>query len=75
MGEYAKNKIESLVDFLKYDENKDEWDEQSARNLIDIVGDEVIQYQLRQLYARKYAGSDYYRDWIKHEAIRLGITE
>lgn len=75
MGEFAKNKIESLVVFLKYDENIDEWDEQTARNLIDIVGDEVIQYQLRQLYARKYAGSDYYRDWIKHEAIRLGITE
>lgn len=75
MGEYAKSKIESLVDFLKDDENKDEWNEQTARDLIDIVGDEVIQYQLRQLYARKYPGSDHYRDWIKNEAIRLGITE
>lgn len=75
MGEYAKNKIESLVDFLKYDKNKDVWDEPSARNLIDIVGDEVIQFQLRQLYARKYVDSDYYKSWIKREAIRLGITE
>lgn len=73
MGEFAKNKIDSLVRFLKDDSNEDNWDDKSAKELIDVVGDEVIQLQLRRIYARRFNESEYYRDWIEKEAIRLGI--
>lgn len=73
MGEFAKNKIESLVRFLKEESNEDNWDDKRANELIDVVGDEVIQLQLRRIYARRFNESQYYRDWIKKEATRMGI--
>lgn len=73
MGEFAKQKIESLVNHLKSDEPNDSWTAEKANEVIELVGDEVIQYQLRQLYARKYKDSEYYRNWIANEARRLGL--
>lgn len=73
MGEFAKMKIESLVKYLKNEGENDIWDVEKARNLIELVGDEVIQFQLRQLFAMKFKESEYYRNWIKREARRLGI--
>ena len=73
MGEFAKMKIESLVKYLKNEGENDIWDVEKARNLIELVGDEVIQFQLRQLFAMKFKDSEYYRNWIKREARRLGI--
>jgi len=73
MGEFAKRKIESLVTFLKSDTTNDYWNAERAKEIIDLVGDEVIQYQLRQLYAAKYKDSEYYRNWIASEARRLGL--
>ena len=73
MGEFAKQKIESLVAYLKSDEPNDHWNQKEAEKVIELVGDEIIQYQLRQLYAVKFKGSDYYRNWIASEAKRLGL--
>lgn len=75
MGEFAKNRINSLVNYLNNEINEDNWDEKKALELIDIVGDEVIQYQLRQLYAKRFNNSDYYKDWVQREAKRLGIKQ
>lgn len=73
MGEFVKQKIESLVTFLKSEATNDYWNAESAKKVIDLVGDEVIQYQLRQLYAAKFKDSEYYRNWIASEARRLGL--
>lgn len=73
MGEFAKMKIESLVSYLKSDGPNNIWNEEKARDLIELVGDEVIQFQLRQLFAMKFKDSEYYRNWIEREARRLGI--
>lgn len=73
MGEFAKRRIEALVAYLKSDEPNDHWNAKNAKELIDLVGDEVIHYQLRQLYATKFGVSDAYRNWIESEARRLGI--
>lgn len=73
MGEFAKRRIESLVKFLKNDVPNDDWNEESAKGLIDLVGDEVIQYQLRLLYAVKFKETDNYRNWIASEAKKLGL--
>lgn len=73
MGEFAKQRIESLVNYLKSDKPNEEWNAENAKELIELVGDEVIQYQLRQLYAAKFGGSESYRNWIASEARRLGM--
>ncbi len=73
MGEFAKCKIESLVKYLKQEGDEDKWSENKAKELIDMVGDELIQYQLQQLYAVRFKDTDDYRNWIEQEAIRLGI--
>lgn len=74
MGEFAKSKVESLVKYLVGDnENRDNWDQNSANELIGFVGDEVIKYQLRQLFNRKFGGQDQYKEWIRREARRLGV--
>ena len=73
MGEFAKQKIESLVDYLTGDRQDEEWNADTARELIDIVGDEVIKYQLQQLYAKKYKDTSQYREWIEREARKMGI--
>lgn len=73
MGELARKRIESLVTYLSGQGDDDLWNEQSARALIELVGDEVIRYQLQQMYARRFKDSEYYRNWIESEAQRLGI--
>ena len=73
MGEFAKQRIESLVKYLKSDIPNEEWNAENAKELIELVGDEVIQYQLRQLYAAKFGGLESYRNWIASEARRLGM--
>lgn len=72
MGEFAKSKIESLVEFLNNKNNDGNWDEETSKALIGIVGDEVIHYQLQQLYFKRFGDTEY-KNWIKREAERLGI--
>lgn len=73
MGEFAKLKIEGLVNYLREDLKNEVWNEEKAKDVIDLVGDEVIQYQLRQLYASKFKNTEYYKNWIASEAKRLGL--
>ena len=73
MGEFARKQIDSLVKYLNGKGNDNAWSEERAKYFIGLVGDEVIQYQLQQLYARRFGESDRYREWIKQEAERLGI--
>ena len=72
MGEFAQQRIKSLVDYLKGDDDP-YWNETKAKETIDLVGDEVIQYQLRQLYAIRFKDSVNYRNWIVNEARKLGL--
>ena len=73
MGEFAMRKIESLVKYLHSDDPDEFWNENKAKNVIELVGDEVIKYQLRQLYAAKFKDSEDYKNWIAREARRLGV--
>ena len=73
MGEFAMRKIESLVKYLHSDDPDEVWNENKAKNVIELVGDEVIKYQLRQLYAAKFKDSEDYKNWIAREARRLGV--
>ena len=61
------------MSYLNDDGDVECWNEQTAKQLIDMVGDEVIRYQLYQMYARRFKDCEYYRNWIESEARRLGI--
>ena len=63
MGEWAKRKVLDLVDYLKYnpnlpesDENKKykmEWNDESAKSFIEIIAEPLIQQRLFSLYDKK----------------------
>ena len=75
MGEFAKEKIESLVAYLSNkDCNDGYWSEKKAFDIINFVGDEVVRYQLKKLYHKRFCDNNCYRDWIVQEAKRLGIN-
>lgn len=75
MGEFAKNKIVSLVNYLKNPQNDDYWTECKAKQVIELVGDEVIRYQLKELYRKAFGNTDSYKNWILKEARRLGLNQ
>jgi predicted ATPase len=61
MGDFAKEKIKNLISFLTFDTaSSDEdkpigtWDENSAQQLIEIVGEPVIQQRLQSLFDVKF---------------------
>lgn len=75
MGELAKEKIESLVAYLSNkDCNDGYWSEKKAFEIINLVGDEVVRYQLKKLYHKRFGDSDGYKNWILQEVKRLGIN-
>lgn len=75
MGEFAKEKIESLVAYLSNKNYNDGyWSEKKAFDIINLVGDEVVRYQLKKLYHKRFGDNNCYRDWIVQEAKRLGIN-
>lgn len=74
MGEFAKEKIESLVAYLSNNDcNDGYWSQKKAFDIINLVGDEVVRYQLKKLYHKRFGDNNCYRDWIVQEANRLGI--
>lgn len=74
MGEFAKEKIESLVAYLSNNDCNDGfWSQKKAFDIINLVGDEVVRYQLKKLYHKRFGDNNCYRDWIVQEANRLGI--
>ncbi len=65
MGDFAKEKIRGLIAFLTFDmESSGEhrpievWDEGSAQQLIEIVGEPVIQQRLQSLFDIKFKISE-----------------
>jgi predicted ATP-binding protein involved in virulence len=55
MGEYAKKKLLSLIDFLKKKEKYDsEWNETTAYELIKIIGEPLVSNELMELFWTKY---------------------
>lgn len=75
MGEFAKEKIVSLINYLKNLQNDDYWTEEKAKQVIELVGDEVIRYQLKELYRKAFGNTDSYKNWILQEARRLGLNQ
>ena len=76
MGEFAKTKIESLVEYLQNGENQGDtaWNRESAIETINAIGDEVIRLQLRSMFAKRFeSDQDSYADWLRNECNRLGI--
>ena len=76
MGEFAKTKIETLVDYLQNEENpvNTQWNRERAIETINTVGDEVIRLQLRSMFAKKFESDDNsYIAWLRSECNRLGI--
>ena len=56
MGEFAKNKIQSLIKFLDKNtktENK-EWNQIKVEKFIDIIGEPILRDGLKRLYFKKY---------------------
>ena len=63
MGSFAKRLVIDLIYFLKPDKNADynlirEWDENSARELINIIGEPLLKNSLMGLYNEHYHHSD-----------------
>lgn len=76
IGEFAKEKINSLVKYLTQgDDMGGYWNEQKTFDVINMLGDEVIRYQLRSMYKERFGNAKCYREWILQEAKRLGINE
>lgn len=76
MGEFAKTKIESLVEYLQNGEPQGDiaWNRESAIETINAIGDEVIRLQLRSMFAKRFeSDQDSYADWLRNECNRLGI--
>lgn len=74
MGEFAARKIRSLIEYLQgQPTNLDNWTEKSAYQVITMVGDEVVRFQLMAMFNKKFGVSDSYKDWLKDEVKRLGL--
>lgn len=75
MGEFAKEKIKSLVEYLSNEKNKEGyWSEKNAFEVINMVGDDVVRYQLKKMYHKRFGDTDGYKNWILQEVKRLGIN-
>lgn len=73
MGEVAADKIESVIDFLKnngvLNENISSTD---VEELLSNIGDPLIVYQLKKLYADKLSkNKSNYREWLNAELNKL----
>nr|WP_321232355.1 hypothetical protein [uncultured Psychroserpens sp.] len=63
MGEYTKDKIFSLINFLDKEDSNDKriinfnykWDKNNSFNFIELVGEPILKSTLRELYFIKYS--------------------
>ncbi len=61
-GEYVKRKINDLIDYLSPENKNNEntvWNERTAKEFVDAVGDEMIRMQLQALYGSKFHKNTY----------------
>lgn len=73
VGEFAKEKINSLVDFLTGTVNSEEWDEDSINLVIDNIGEPLVARQLRYLASKRIESyKESYIRWLQSEIDRLG---
>lgn len=54
IGEFAKNKIQEVIDFLNEKESPIK-DATSAKRIIDIIAEPFLQMQLRKIYNKKFS--------------------
>lgn len=54
IGEFAKNKIQEVIDFLNEKESPIK-DATSAKRIIDIIAEPFLQMQLRKIYNQKFS--------------------
>lgn len=54
IGEFAKDKIESLIDYLKSEADSRYWSQQVADRVISQIGDDILQERLRDLYSNRF---------------------
>lgn len=73
VGSFAQEKINSLVDYLKSDDNHSStWTDNNIEFLIDNVGDPLVAFQLKKLLAfKKSRIGDNYREWLENELSKL----
>ncbi len=68
MGEFAKNKIQSLITYLENrDTNEELWNQEKADKFIQIIGEPMLKEGIRRLYLNKFNT----KETIKREIDRL----
>lgn len=72
MGEFAKNKINSLYEFLvnKYrdnDKNSNEYAQLDSQNIIDLIGEPILKKELQFLHDKKFEVDEIEKKIRKHE--------
>ncbi|WP_300687161.1 hypothetical protein [Chryseobacterium sp.] len=55
MGEFVKNKINSLIDYINEGKNVDkEWNEEKAKEFIELIGEPLIRIELREMFFNRF---------------------
>ncbi len=71
MGEFARDKIQSVIDFLN-SKNSSKWTKESSLEFIEkVVSEPILQRQLRSLYEKKYDLRDNKIEKLESEIERL----
>ena len=76
VGEFASQVVNDLANFLSGEGHERRWDMDSADQLIETVGDDVVKIQLRKLFIRKFGKNNQaYKTWVQKEFERLGLNQ
>ena len=70
MGEYAKKKINDVIKYLKNEESIIQSDEE-AKNIIDIIGEPILQNTLMTMYDEKIYSNESKLDKLKRKKLQL----
>ncbi len=76
MGEFAKSKIEELIEYLARRNNL--FTETSSAQLISLIGDEIISSRLKDLHNERFTvlqklDKNEYEAWLKQELERINL--
>lgn len=72
MGEFAKEKIESLIKYLLNEEDN-KWNPQTAKETIEIIAESILKERLQLLYDKKtqWEDKEYIKERIKYLQSKL----
>lgn len=70
VGEFAKKRVLSLVDYLKRGNNVDDWNPETARLFIEEIGEPMVREQLLGLYSESKETSAHDKIVLYEEEIR-----